>query len=228
MSLIRFPDPRHASPEGIVALGGNLHVNTLLAAYRQGIFPWPIEGLPLTWFCPEERAVLDFAQLHVPRSLVKERRRTSLQFTIDADFHAVITGCAGVKRAREDGTWITPRIIRAYCELHARGHAHSVEAWEGNMLVGGMYGVDVDGAFAGESMFHLRPNASKLALLYLIEHLRARGLDWMDIQVITPHMKALGAIIIARDEFLERLSLARRRGLKLFESQDIDQQGHTG
>lgn len=228
MSLIRFPDPRHASPEGIVALGGNLNVDTLLAAYRQGIFPWPIEGLPLAWFCPEERGVLDFASLHVPRSLVKERRRTSLRFTIDTAFQAVITACAGVKRRREDGTWITPRIIRAYCELHARGHAHSVEAWEGNMLVGGVYGVDVDGAFAGESMFHLRPNASKLALLYLIEHLRERNLEWMDIQVITPHMDALGAMIITRDEFLERLVLARRCGLKLFDSQGIDQQGHTG
>ena len=188
MSLIRFPDPRRASPEGIVALGGNLQVDTLMTAYRQGIFPWPIEGLPLTWFCPVERAVLDFAALHVSRSLAKERRRTILRFTIDAAFQAVITACARVKRAREDGTWITPRMIRAYCELHTRGHAHSVEAWEDGMLVGGVYGVDVDGAFGSESMFHLRPNASKLALLYLIEHLRGRGLDWMDIQVITPHM----------------------------------------
>ena len=216
MSLIRFPDPRHASPEGIVGLGGNLQVDMLMAAYRQGIFPWPIEGLPLTWFCPAERAVLDFAALHVSRSLARARRRAGLRFTVDAAFQAVITACARVKRAREDGTWITPRMIRAYCELHARGHAHSVEAWEGNMLVGGVYGVDVDGAFASESMFHLRPNASKLALLYLIEHLSRRGLDWMDIQVITPHMEAFGASVITRDEFLHRLALTRWRGLKLF------------
>lgn len=217
MSLIRFPDPRRASPEGIVAIGGNLHVETLRTAYRQGIFPWPIEGLPLTWFCPAERAVLNFADLHIPRSLAKERRRTSLRFTIDADFRGVINACADVERAEEDGTWITPQIVRAYCELHASSDAHSVEAWEENRLVGGLYGVAMDGAFAGESMFHLRSNASKLALLHLIEQLQGRGLDWIDIQVMTPHMEAFGATVIARDEFLERLARTRRRGLKLFD-----------
>src|ERR671939_2220897 len=111
---------------------------------------------------------------------------------------------------------MTLEMIRGYCEFHRRGGAHSVEAWEGEELVGGVYGVDAGGAFAGESMFHLRPNASKLALLHLIEHLRARGLDWLDIQVMTPHMERLGAKLVSRDEFLERLERTRRRGLKLF------------
>ena len=119
-------------------------------------------------------------------------------------------------RAGESGTWITDDIIRSYTELHARGYVHSIEAWEEDTLVGGLYGVEANGAFAGESMFYLRPNASKLALLFLIEHLRSRGLDWMDIQMLTPHMELLGAKLITRDRFLEKLARTRSRGLKLF------------
>ena len=217
MALIQFPDPRESLYEGIVVLGGELNVPNLLNAYRRGIFPWPVDGWPLTWFCPEERAVLDFKDLHVPRSLRREQRRAPFRFTIDQNFRAVITCCARVRRAGETGTWITPRMLRAYCELHAAGHAHSVEAWAGEELVGGLYGVDAGGAFAGESMFHLRPNASKLALLFLIEHLRARGLGWLDVQVMSPHLAALGAKEISRDEFLLRLAAARARCLKLFD-----------
>jgi leucyl/phenylalanyl-tRNA--protein transferase len=218
MALIRFPDPRHASPEGLVAIGGNLRTSTLLEAYRRGIFPWPIEGYPLTWFSPPERALLFFDELHVPRSLARERRRTTLRFTIDADFASVIRACAQAARPGEEGTWINDAMIDAYCELHRRGHAHSVEAWddEDGALVGGIYGVDADGAFAGESMFYTRPNASKLALLHLVEHLSARGLEWMDVQVMSPHMERLGARNVTRDEFLERLAETRGRGLKLF------------
>lgn len=216
MALVRFPDPRDASPEGIVAAGGSVHPDILLEAYGRGIFPWPVEGYPLLWFSPPKRAVLEFDGLHVPRSLAKERRRTGLRFTLDRDFASVIRACAAVSRAHEDGTWITPEIIRGFRAFHARGHAHSVEAWEGGTLVGGLYGVDAGGAFGGESMFHLRPNASKLALLFLVEHLQSRGLDWMDIQVLTPHMEALGAREIDRDEFLDKLAHARRRKLKLF------------
>jgi leucyl/phenylalanyl-tRNA--protein transferase len=218
MALIRFPDPRYATHEGLVALGGELRAENVLEAYRRGIFPWPIEGLPLPWFCPPERAILEFKELHISRSLAKERRRTRLRFTIDRNFGAVIGACARVLRAGERGTWITPGVIRAYTELHRRGHVHSVEAWEDDALVGGLYGVDADGAFAGESMFYLRPNASKLALLFLIEHLSGAGLDWMDIQMMTPHMKTLGAKLITRDRFLERLKETRTRGLKLFEA----------
>ena len=216
MSLINFPDPRDAAYSDIVVIGGSLTAVNLLSAYRQGIFPWPIEGLPLTWFCPRERGVIEFKDLHVPRSLVRVKRRAPFRFTVDQDFGAVIRACAKAKRAGEEGTWITPEMIRAYCDLHERGHAHSVETWEGDLLVGGVYGVDAGGAFSGESMFFLRPNASKLALLYLIEHLAARGLEWIDIQMLTPHMEALGAKLISREEFIERLALARARNLDLF------------
>jgi leucyl/phenylalanyl-tRNA--protein transferase len=217
MALIRFPDPREAGPEGLVAVGGNLHPSTLVEAYRRGIFPWPIEGYPLTWFSPPERAILEFGELHVPRRLERERRRKPFRLTIDADFRAVISACAAAPRPEEEGTWINEDIIEAYSELHRRGHAHSAEAWDaGGALVGGIYGVEVEGVFAGESMFYLRPNASKLALVHLVEHLGARGLDWMDIQVMTPHMQRLGAKLITRDAFLEKLEATRRRGLKLF------------
>jgi leucyl/phenylalanyl-tRNA--protein transferase len=211
-----FPDPREATPEGIVAVGGRPAPELLAEAYERGIFPWPVEGYPLLWFSPPERGILVFDELHVPRSLAREHRRTRLRFTLDNAFERVIRACASVERAHEQGTWITEEMIRGYCEFHLRGRAHSVEAWEEDELVGGLYGVDAGGAFAGESMFHLRPNASKLALLFLIEHLRTRGLDWLDIQVLTPHTEALGARLVTRDEFLERLARARRLGLKLF------------
>lgn len=211
-----FPDPRDATHEGVVAVGGRPEPEYLLEAYRRGIFPWPVEGYPLLWFSPPERAILLFDELHVARSLARERRRASLRFTIDRAFGRVIRACAAVPRAHEDGTWITPDMIRGYEEFHRLGHAHSVEVWDGNELVGGLYGVDPGGAFAGESMFYLRPNASKLALLHLIEHLRGRGLEWLDAQVLTPQMEALGARLVSREEFLDRLARSLRRGLKLF------------
>ena len=214
--MICFPDPRVAPYGDIVAIGGNLHPTNLLRAYQKGIFPWPIAGWPLTWFSPQERAILEFKDVKIPRSLAKVQRRAPFRFTIDRAFRQIIHLCARIKRAHEDGTWITPEISQGYCRLHELGHAHSVEAWEGDELVGGLYGVDAGGAFAGESMFYLRPNASKLALLHLIEHLRARGLDWIDIQVLTPHMEALGARTLAREEFLDKLSAARARRLNLF------------
>jgi leucyl/phenylalanyl-tRNA---protein transferase len=214
--IVRFPDPRDSTPEGIVAVGGRPDPEFLVEAYANGIFPWPVEGYPLLWFSPPERAILVFDELHVARRLARERRRTRFHFTIDRAFERVILACADVERAHEQGTWITRELVRGYTELHRQGRAHSVEAWDDEELVGGVYGVDAGGAFAGESMFYLRPNASKLALLFLIEHLRARGLDWLDIQVLTPHMSALGARTVSRDEFLERLARARRRNLKLF------------
>ena len=215
MAESHFPDPREATPEGVVAFGGRPEPALLAEAYARGIFPWPVEGYPLLWFSPPERALLFFRELHVPRSLARERRRTRLTFTIDRAFERVIGTCARVERP-DGGTWITPEMIRGYREFHRRGGAHSVEAWDGEELVGGVYGVDAGGAFAGESMFYRRPNASKLALLFLIEHLKGRGLDWLDIQVMTPHMRALGARLVSRDEFLQRLARTRRRGLKLF------------
>jgi leucyl/phenylalanyl-tRNA---protein transferase len=214
--LIDFRDPATASIEGIVAFGGSLSATNLVRAYRRGIFPWPIDEYILPWCCPEERAILEFKDLHVPRRLARVQRQSPFTFTIDQAFEVVIGFCANVERKEEAGTWIIPQMISAYCELHKKGYAHSVEAWEGNTLVGGLYGVDAGGAFSGESMFSYRANASKLALLYLIEHLQKRGLEWMDIQMMSPHMEALGAKSIHRSEFLKRLSLAQTRKLALF------------
>jgi leucyl/phenylalanyl-tRNA--protein transferase len=216
MPVVEFPDPRSANSDGIVAIGGDLHPQSLLLAYRQGIFPWPVEGMPLLWFCPAERGALEFSELHLPRSLVAARRRTRLRFSIDAAFPDVIRACASSARPEQEGTWITPDVIAAYTRFHRLGYAHSVEAWDDERLVGGLYGVDVGGAFAAESMFYREPNASKLALLHLIEHLRSHGLDWIDIQVLTPHLLRLGAKTIGRDEFLEKLRQTRARRLQLF------------
>jgi leucyl/phenylalanyl-tRNA--protein transferase len=219
--VMRFPDPRAADYGDIVAVGGNLDPQNLLAAYRRGIFPWPVEGCPLPWFSPRERAILERGALHVPRRLARLARQSPYRFTFDAAFPRVVLRCALAKRPEETGTWITPEVFEAYCALHRLGHAHSVEAWEGDELVGGVYGVDAGGAFAGESMFYLRPNASKLALLHLFGHLNARGLDWLDIQVMTPHMKALGAKLVSRETFIGKLECALARGLELFPRESI-------
>ena len=213
--LIHFIDPEK-SIDGIVALGGPLTTTNLMRAYCRGIFPWPIDEYILPWCCPEERGVIEFDELHIPRRLA--RTRHNFQFTIDRLFPQVISHCATVKRKHESGTWITDEMIRAYCELHKLGHAHSVEVWEGAELVGGLYGVDACGSFAGESMFSLRSNASKLALLFLIEHLKERGLDWIDIQMLTPHLEALGAKLVSRAEFLDKLTATQKRNLTLFET----------
>ena len=202
--------------DDIVGVGGTLDPETLMRAYRRGIFPWPVEGLPLLWFCPRERAILEFSGLHVGRSLARARRQSALRFSADAAFADVIRACAATPRPGQDGTWITDEIESAYLRLHGLGIAHSVEAWRGPDLVAGVYGVAVDGAFAAESMFHHEPNASKLALLHLIDHLAAAGLDWMDIQVMTPHLERLGAIEVSRDQFLRRLARTRARRLLLF------------
>lgn len=202
--------------DDIVAVGGPLDPHTLILAYRHGVFPWPVEGLPLLWFCPRERAILDFAALHVGRSLARVRRQATLRFTVDAAFPAVIRACAAAPRPAQESTWITPALVDAYTRLHELGIAHSVEAWRDERLVGGIYGVDVDGAFAAESMFHREPNASKLALLHLVDHLTTRGLDWVDIQVMTPHLGRFGASTVARPVFLDRLARTRGRGLRLF------------
>ena len=202
--------------DDIVSVGGKLEPETVLAAYRRGVFPWPTEGLPLLWFCPRQRAVLDFARLRLGRSLTRARRQSNLIFTIDAAFDNVIRACATSNRAEQDGTWITEEVIDCYQRLHRLGHAHSVEAWQGETLVGGIYGVDAGSAFSAESMFHLEANASKLALLHLVEHLAGRGLDWLDVQVMSPHVERLGARLIPRRMFLARLAEALRPGLRLF------------
>ena len=213
--MTTFPDPRYASSD-VVAMGEDLRVDTLREAYRKGIFPWPHEGMPLPWFSPRRRAVIFFDELHVGRSLRKTQKRAPYTFTIDQDFRAVIRACALTERPEQDGTWISPKIIAAYRRLHAAGEAHSVEVWKDGELAGGLYGVDAGGAFTGESMFHHQPEASKLALLFLVEHLRAQGATFVDCQVMTPHMKALGAREISRARFLDLLAETQARGLTLF------------
>lgn len=213
--MSRFPDPRRARSD-VIAVGDDLGIETLRDAYRHGIFPWPHEGLPLPWFSPRRRTVIFFHELHVGRSLRKSARRGVFTFTIDKDFSSVIRACAATPRGDDDGTWIGPDIVAAYTRLHESGDAHSVEVWEGDALVGGLYGVDAGGVFTGESMFHRRPDASKLALLHVIEHLRARGATWLDCQVTTPHMAALGAREIPRAQFLDMLVEAQGKGLQLF------------
>ena len=213
---MRFPDPRNASPEGIVTIGGDLEPQTVVDAYRRGIFPWPVEEYPLLWFCPPERAILRFERLHVPRSLARAARRSTLRFSFDEAFPAVVYSCATTRRPGQDGTWITREVVDSYIVLHEIGVAHSIEAWDGETLVGGVYGVAVDGVFSAESMFYRCSNASKLCLLFLIDHLRSRGADWMDVQVMTPHMEMLGAEAVEREDFLELLSRTQQRRVELF------------
>lgn len=216
MPVARFPDPSTADEQGLVAIGGDLHPETLLLAYRSGIFPWPVEDLPMLWFSPPQRALLQFDDLHLPRSLRRAQRQSPFVLTHDRAFERVIRACADVPRPGQEGTWITAPMLKAYVGLHQLGIAHSVEAWSGSELVGGLYGVAVDGMFAAESMFYRMPNASKMALLYLVEHLRDRGLDWIDIQMMTPHMRRLGAVSISRAQFLEKLASTRAKRLRLF------------
>ncbi|MGI8467878.1 MAG: leucyl/phenylalanyl-tRNA--protein transferase [Pyrinomonadaceae bacterium] len=227
--LINFPNPRfYKFPEwvligdyfyfakDIIHFGGELDTENLLRAYGQGIFPWTIEGLPMPWFCPAKRAILEFDKLHVPKSLRKFQKKNPYILTIDKAFEKVITICSEIKRNGEKGTWITENVIGSFCAFHKEGNAHSVEVWEAGELVGGLYGVDAGGVFCGESMFHLRPNASKLALLFLIEHLKRRGAAWLDVQVMTPHFKVLGAREIPRNDFLDKLAETQAANIRLF------------
>lgn len=225
-----FPDPRtHVFNDWItignyvyrcgdvIAFGTELTPATAREAYQKGIFPWFTEGFPLPWHCPERRAILEFADLRVSKSLEKARRKAEFTFTIDRDFASVMRECAGARRPGQIGTWITPEFENVFGELNASGSAHSIEAWNaGDELVGGLYGVDAGGVFCGESMFYKEPNASKLALLFLIDHLAARGSTWLDCQVMTPHMKALGAKEIYRADFLNKLRETQELRLSIF------------
>ena len=210
-----FPNPRNARGD-IIAIGGPLTVETLRDAYRHGIFPWPHDGLPLPWFSPRRRTVIAFDEVHVGRSLRKAAKRNPYRFTIDQKFRTVMKECSAISRPDQDGTWITPEFLAVYGDFHGAGDAHSVEAWSGDTLVGGLYGIDAGGVFTGESMFHYAPDASKLALLFLIEHLRERGATWIDCQVMTPHMEALGAKEIPRARFLDMLEKEQQSAPTLF------------
>lgn len=202
---LRFPNPRWASAEGLVAIGGDLSVPRLLLAYRSGIFPWTVK--PITWWSPDPRAIFELDHFHVSRSLAKFLRRRPFEITVDRAFRRVMEGCAEAAPGR-DQTWVTPEFLEAYSRLHERGHAHSVECWQRGELVGGIYGVSIGGFFAGESMFHRVSNASKVALCHLVDHLRERDFALFDIQMVTPATRRLGALEIPRSEYLQRLQSA--------------------
>lgn len=176
----------------------------LLSAYAAGIFPMALPDDELGWFAPDPRAIIPLDGFRVTRSLRQVYRRAAFDLTVDRRFEAVIAACA----QRRAGTWISPGIVEAYTELHRRGFAHSVESWSGGELAGGLYGVALRGVFCGESMFHRKTDASKVALVYLVERLRARGYRLLDVQFMTDHLRRFGAIEIARGEYEKRLSRA--------------------
>lgn len=202
----QLPDPRLAPGDAPVAVGADLSAVTLVAAYRLGLFPWPA-GERVWWWSPDPRAVLPLDALHVPRSLARTLRRTSWRCTVDVAFAEVIAGCAD---RPGEGTWITPAMQRAYAQLHAAGHAHSIEVWDAaGRLIGGLYGVAAGGAFCGESMFHRVRDASKVALVETARRLRGHGFTLFDVQQDTEHLRRFGAVAIPRAQFLDALHAAR-------------------
>lgn len=210
-----FPPVEEADEDGLLAVGGDYSLPMLLEAYGSGVFPWPIEDLPPLWFAPAQRAILRLDEFHISKSLQKELRRRNYQIACNRDFAAVIRACAG-PRSYADGTWITPPMIAGYSQLHEEGWAHSVEVYEDGQLSGGLYGVAMGAYFSGESMFHFRPNASKIALVALVDHLQARGVSWLDVQQLTPFFASFGARDIERAEFMQWHSEASAQPIKLF------------
>lgn len=200
-----FPDARQADADGLVAVGGDLSPERLLLAYRSGIFPWSVN--PISWWSPEPRGIMPLDAFHISRSLQKCLDRAPFEIRVNHAFPAVMSACA-VPGPKRRGVWISPEFIAAYTRLHELGHAHSVECWQDNQLVGGIYGVAVGGLFAGESMFHTADNASKVALAKLVERLCAHGFALFDIQMVTTATAPFGAQAIPRETYLERLRSA--------------------
>ncbi|MBM3845055.1 MAG: leucyl/phenylalanyl-tRNA--protein transferase [Verrucomicrobia bacterium] len=203
-----FPNPDEAlrgEHNGLLAVGGDLSVERLRLAYRSGIFPWTVD--PITWWSPDPRAVFEWEKVKICKSLDKLLKKQPFQFSRDKAFREVMLGCAESRRGRET-TWVVPEFLDAYCELHAAGVAHSFECWRDGVLVGGVYGVQIGGFFAGESMFHRESNASKAALVELLRHLERQGFELFDTQVINPTTLQMGAIEIRRKDYLERLAKA--------------------
>ena len=204
-----FPPVELAGAEGLLCVGGQLTPDWIVDAYRHGIFPWPVldDEMLLAWWSPDPRAVIEFDQFHLSRRLRRTLQSGRFTVTCDRDFAGVVDGCATVQD-RLDGTWLTPQMIKAYHGLHQLGRAHSIEVWREGKLVGGVYGVALDGFFAGESMFYRERDASKVALAHLLAHLRARGYRLFDIQQLTDHTASLGASEIPRTVYLSRLAEA--------------------
>ena len=193
-------------PNGLLAAGSELSARRLLAAYRRGIFPWYGEGQPVLWWSPDPRMVLFVDEFRVARSLGKVARGGRFEVRVDTAFRAVVEACARTPRPGQSGTWITPEVVDAYASLHTAGHAHSVEAWREGNLVGGLYGVSIGRMFFGESMFAAETDASKVALVQLVDRLRRADCPLIDCQQQTAHLATLGARPIPRSEFAERLA----------------------
>ncbi len=205
-----FPPPDYADPSGLLAVGGDLSNERLLEAYRVGIFPWYSDDQPILWWSPDPRLILDLKDFKISRSLGKTLKKGVFQVTFDHAFEEVIQACAVVPREAQNGTWITAEMQEAYINLHGLGYAHSVEAWFGGKLAGGLYGVSLGKCFFGESMFHLKTDASKVALATLVERLKRWDFHFIDSQMTTEHMVRLGAKELPRRIFLKRLQSALR------------------
>jgi leucyl/phenylalanyl-tRNA---protein transferase len=212
---IVFPPAHLADESGLLAVGGDLRPERLLAAYARGIFPWYERGQPILWHSPDPRMVLRADELRTPRSLAKTVRKAPFRLTLDTAFGRVIEACAATKRPRQPGTWITPAMKAAYAELHRQGIAHSVEAWRDEELAGGLYGVSLGGAFFGESMFARVPDASKVAFVALVEQLVRWRILLVDCQVHTDHLARFGAEEWPRRQFLAALEKALRAPTRL-------------
>jgi len=202
-----FPALENAlhEPDGLLAAGGDLSVTRLQNAYAHGIFPWFSEGEPILWWSPDPRFVLPPDEIKISRSLAKNIRNSGLRITMDTAFEQVIAHCSVLPREGQDGTWITAEMQQAYINLHQAGYAHSVECWNGDKLVGGLYGISSGAVFCGESMFSLQSNTSKVALVHLCRFIQARGFKLIDSQVYTPHLESLGARMIPRDAYIKTL-----------------------
>jgi leucyl/phenylalanyl-tRNA--protein transferase len=212
--ISNFPDPMTANEDGILCFGGDFETEILLDAYYHGIFPWPHEGYPLLWFFPLERGVLYFKNLHIPQSLNKLIKKDLYTFKLNTNFMEVINQCALVPRKNQKGTWITDEMKTAYKELFDLGHILCVECYRNEKLVGGLYGVWLNGVFSGESMFGLEDNVSKLCVIEMTKILSNKGLEWMDIQMVTPVMESLGGKYVSRDEYLKMLKTSHKLFLK--------------
>lgn len=208
MALSFFPPATESTPDGLVAVGGDLSPEKLLDAYRHGIFPWPMDDEDMMlWWSPNPRAVLPLDAMHISRRLRRTLRSGKFEVTCDTAFAEVLAGCA-TGHGREGGTWLTDQMISAYVRMHELGHAHSVEVWHEGQLAGGTYGIAIGGVFAAESMFYRVRDASKVALAHLVAHLNERGYQLLDVQQWTPHTSRLGVIEIPRDEYLQSLAEA--------------------
>ncbi|NWF37218.1 leucyl/phenylalanyl-tRNA--protein transferase [Mariprofundus sp. KV] len=204
--MMEFPDPSQADDDGLLAAGGNLQPETLLAAYSKGIFPWYGEGQPILWWSPDPRMVLFPVEFHCSRRLARRMRKDIYSVSFDESFAEVIHACAEIPRRGESGTWILPEMITAYEQMFAEGYAHSVEVWQQDRLIGGLYGVLHNGVFFAESMFSRQVDASKVALAALCERALRENWKLIDCQFHTAHLQSLGAREISRSEFLNRIS----------------------